>query len=556
MSFKKIMATAVVFALVGSSLYGCTDTITSPGSTAANTSSSPSGPNEIRMNYRVDPTALDVSLVDNSASLTILNAVSEGLYRLDKELKPQPALAKELPQISADGLTYTITLRDGITWADGTPVKTSDFVYSFLRTLDPATKAMNVLNLSWIKGAMAIHAAKTSAEVGTAKKSFGAMAPDDKTLIIKLEKPLAFFTAQLASTNFFPQKEAFVKAQGDKNGTDAKRILGAGPFKLTKWEHDEMVVLEKNTAYWDAANVKLAKVTLLIEKDLNNGLNLYEANKVDYTDIKGDQMIPFKGKPELKLKHELVTGYLKFQQTKVPAFKNAKIRQAFSMAIDRKGLVDNVLVNGSVAATGFIPIGNSDGNNQDFRTVAGETEVKFDVAKAQASLAEGLKEEGLTAMPALSFIGDDAETSKNMMKYLSLQWKVNLGVEVTAKPMPYKDRLSREQQKDYSIVSSVWGADYNDPMTWLDLFVTNRTSNTQDWSNQNYDKLVKAAQTETDPEQRAKGLYEAEKILMDEAAIFPLFFRSTPFVVRPTVVGLILPPFGPEFELKWTSISK
>lgn len=171
MNFKKAMTIGVVFVLVGTSLYGCSKPDASNGSQDQ----------ALTMNYRADPPALDVSIAESSASFTILGAISEGLYRLDKDMKPQPALAKDMPKISADGLTYTMTLRDGITWADGTPVKASDFVYSFQRTLDPATKASYAFMLEWIKGGTAINTAKTPADVETAKKALGAVAPDDKT---------------------------------------------------------------------------------------------------------------------------------------------------------------------------------------------------------------------------------------------------------------------------------------------------------------------------------------------------------------------------------------
>jgi oligopeptide transport system substrate-binding protein len=542
MIFKKVMTTALAIALVGGTLIGCS----SGGS---------KGAQELKMNYRAEPPALDVSIAESAASFTFQSAISEGLYRLDKDLKPTPGLAKALPEISADGLTYTIKLRDA-NWSDGTPVKAQDFVYSFKRTLDPATKASYAFMVAWIKGGDAIMKAKDAAAVEEAKKGLGAAAQDDKTLVITLERPIAFFTAQLAFITFFPQKEEFVKAQGDKSGADFDKALGAGPFNLTKWDHGQTLVLEKNPKYWDAKNVKLDKVTVNIVKDSATGLNLYETNAADYTDIKGDQLTQYKGKADLRIKNELVTGYLNFQATKVPAFKNIKVRQAMSMAIDRQGLVDTVLRNGSVASTGYVPNGNMDGNDKDFRAIAKDLEVPFDAAQAKTLLAEGLKEAGLTEIGKLDIIGDDSETGKKLLEYLVSQWSTNLGIKVDASPMPHKNRLDKELAKDYTIVSTLWGADYNDPMTWLDMYLTGGSFNTQDWSNAKYDELVKSAQANTDKAARAKQLVEAEKILMDEAAVFPLYFRSSPFVIRPTIEGLILPPYGIDFELKWASIKK
>jgi oligopeptide transport system substrate-binding protein len=539
MKLSKIFSTALVISLIGASLAAC-------GGKGGSGSK-----NELVMNYRADPPALDVSIAESAASFTLLGAISEGLYRLDKDMKPQPALAKELPTISKDGLTYTMKLRDGITWADGTPVTADDFVYSFKRTLDPKTKATYAFVVAWIKGGEAINTAKDEAAAQDAMKNLGAKAIDKQTLEITLDHPVPFFTSMLAFLNFYPQKKDFVEPLGDKNGADADKVIGCGPFKLTKWDHDQTLVLEKNDKYWDAANVKLNKVTLNVVKDTNTGLNLYETGATDYADIKGDQMEAYKGKPDLQIKKELVTGYINFQFKKVPAFANAKVRQAFSMAIDRQGLVNTAMRNGSVAATGYVPNGNLDGNNQEFRKLEGDTIPAFDAAKAKQLLDDGLKESGATLPSKLTIIGDDSEINKKIMEFVTNQWKTNLGVTVEVNPMPHKNRLEKELSKEYEIVNTLWGADYNDPMTWLDMYLTGGPFNTQDWSNAEYDKLVKGAQTELDLKKRSDMLQQAEKILMAEQAVTPLYFRSSPFVINPKLKDLILPPYGPDFELKW-----
>ncbi|RKP55098.1 peptide ABC transporter substrate-binding protein [Cohnella endophytica] len=560
MKFKKIFSTAMAVTLAGTLLAACgnnnsNNSSPSPsGSASATTGSGTGSKQELVMNYRADPPALDVSIAESAASFTILGAISEGLYRLDKDMNPEPALAAELPKISDDGLTYTIKLRDGLKWANGEPLTAKDFVYSYQRTLDPATKASYAFILTWLKGGQAVQDAKTPDELKKAQDELGVKAIDDTTLEITLDQPRAYFTAQLAFLNYYPQNEKFVSAQGDKSGADADKVLGAGPFVLKSWNHEQQLVLVKNPEYWDAANVKLDKVTLNIVKDTGTGLNLYESNKTDYADIKGDQMKAYEGKSELHRKSELVTGYLNFQQTKVPAFANVKVRKAMSMAIDREGLVNVVLKNGSVPATGYVPNGNSDGNGQEFRKSAGDTEVAFDAAQAKTLLAEGLKEVGIASLPKLTVMGDDTETGKKLLEFLVSQWKTNLGVDVATEPLPHATRLEKELSKNYSIVSTLWGADYNDPMTWLDMYLTGGPFNTQDWKNDKYNELVKAAEKNLDNAARAEQLKEAEKILMDEAAVFPLYFRSSPFLIKDKVDGLILPPYGPDFELKWTSV--
>lgn len=563
MKLKKIFTTALAVSLIGVSLAACgggkdSGNSSSPSaSPSASSSGSESatpaanGKKELVMNYRADPPALDVSKAESAASFTILGAVSEGLYRLDKDMKPQPALAADMPQVSADGLTYTIKLRDGLVWADGSPLTADDFVYSFQRTLDPKTAATYAFVVEWIKGGADITHAKGDAAVEEAKKNLGAKAIDPKTLEITLDHPVPFFTSMLSFLNFYPQKKDFVEPLGDNNGADADKVIGVGPFILTKWQHDQTLVLEKNPKYWDAANVKLDKVTLNIVKEPTTGLNLFETGATDYADLKGDMMQAYEGKDELRIKSELVTGYVNFQSKNVPAFANAKVRKAFGLAIDREGLAETVLMNGSVPSTGFVPNGNSDGNGGEFRKIVGDRGSQFDPEQAKKLLAEGLQELGLKELPKLTITADDTEGAKKSMEYLISQWQQNLGVTVTAEPMPHANRLEKELGKKYQIVLTLWGADYNDPMTWLDMFLTGSPLNTQDWSNAQYDELIKKAQVELDLAKRSQMLQDAEKILLDEEAVTPLYFRSSAFAVNPKLKGLILPPYGPDFELKW-----
>lgn len=551
MALKKVMTTALVLSLVGSALIGCgkKDNAQTPGTSPGKTVSQ-----DLKINLSAEPPALDVSKASAVASFDILNAVAEGLYRLDKDGKPQPALAKELPTISPDGLTYTIKLRDA-NWSDGTPVTAQDFIYSFQRTLDPTTKAEYAFVIAWIKGGDALMNAKTPDEIAAKKKELGAVAKDDKTLEITLAKPIGFFTQMLAFLNFFPQKESFVSPLGEKNGADADKVIGAGPFLLSKWNHEQSIELVKNDKYWDASNIKLNKVTINIVKDTNSGLNLYETNEADLTELKGDQFNAYQGKPDLTTKKELTNTYLEFQEKKVPAFANAKIRAALSMAIDRKGFVDTVINNGSVPSTGLVPNGTSDGNGNDFRTVTAKDNVQapYDQAKAKQLLQDGLKELNMTALPTIKILGDDTETSKKSLEFIKEQWR-GIGVNADTDPVPHKLRLDRSDKHDFDVVLSLWGADYNDPMTFLDMFVSTNPFNRGQWKNTQYDELIKKADTAVNAADRAKALADAEKIILSDTGVAPLYFRSRPFALRPSVQGLILPPFGPEWELRWTSI--
>ncbi|MGZ4031976.1 MAG: peptide ABC transporter substrate-binding protein [Tumebacillaceae bacterium] len=507
---------------------------------------------QVNVAFLSEPTALDESKATAEEAFTMINAFGEGLYRLDKDGKPQPAMAAELPQISPDGKTYTIKLRDNATWSDGTPVTAHDFEYSWKRTLDPATKSEYAFMLvNWIKGAGDYNTGK----VKTAD-NVGVKALDDKTLKVELTGPVAFFTSQLAFQVFFPEKQAFVEKYGDKFGSDADKVLSNGPFVLKTWNHEQNLEFVKNDKYWDAKNVKLDKINFQIVENQNTSMNLYETNDVDVAEINRDQVIQWKSKPDYLAVPSLFSYSLRFNETKVPAFKNAKIRKALTWAVDRQAFVDTVLGNGSVPSKGDIPAGTADGNNEEFRKVAGDTEPNFDVAQAKQLLADGLKELGMQKLPLIHMITDDDETSKKSIEFIQGQLKQNLGVETDVQTIPKKLRLDKATKKDYEMIApSRWGADYNDPMTFLDLWMTNGDMNTVGYSNPAYDALVAKAKAEPDPKKRSDEMVQAEKILMDDMPIGPMYYLGRSYLKRTNIQDMIFPRFGSQYEFRWAFVS-
>lgn len=550
MNFKKVLATAAAFTLVMTAAVGCGKT-EAPTDQGQGESAKPAAKQELRLTLSSDPPALDISKATANASFTIIAAIHEGLFRLDKDGKATPGLAKEMPKVSADGLTYTFTLRDGLKWADGSPLTAKDFVFSYQRTLTPETKAQYSFMLEWIKGGKEMKAAKTPEELEAAKKNLGVVAKDDKTLEITLAKPVTFFTELTAFSTFFPQKEDFVTKHGAKYGADADKIIGAGPFMLQSWEHEQRLVLVKNPNYWDAANVKLEKATINIVKDPATGLNLFETDQVDVTELRGDTVQLYQGKPEFTIKKELTNAYIQFQTKKFPAFDNKNIRAALTMAIDRTALVNTILKNGSSPSTGLVPAGTLDGAGGDFRKNAGDIQPKYDPAKAKELLQKGLQELGLQELPKFKLTADDTDAGKKTIEFVLAQWKQNLGVEAVSEPIPHELRVDKQHKHDFEALLALWGADYNDPMTFLDMWITGGEFNDNDWSNAKYDELVKKADAEKVPAERAKYLIEAEKILLDEAPVGTLYFRNKVYAKRTNVEGLILPPYGQEYELKW-----
>ncbi|KEO83453.1 peptide ABC transporter substrate-binding protein [Tumebacillus flagellatus] len=487
--------------------------------------------------------SLDVSKATDNIAFRVLGQIDEGLTRVDKNGKAQPGVAKDW-QVSSDGLTYTFNLRDDAKWSDGTPVTAGDFEYSWKRTLDPKTASQYAFMVAWVKGGDAYNQGKGTAD------EVGVKAKDDHTLVVTLDHPVPFFAEQMAFPLFFPQKKDFVEKQGDKNGADADKVISNGPFKLTDWTHEQSATLVKSDNYWDKANVKLEKVNYQVVKDSGALENLYESGQLDRIGLVRDQVDRYKDKPEYVVIPELTNGYFQFNE-KNKVFTNANIRKAFTYAVDGDQYADIVYHNGTSGATGFVPTGTSNGNGGDFRKDNGDLiNRKENGPKAKEFLAQGLKELGLTELPHLKLLSDDGDVSKKASEFIKEQWRQNLGVDVEIENVPFKLRLQRTTARDYDMVVSLWGADYNDPMTFLDMWITGGDFNENGYSNPKYDALIKSAQTEPDAKKRMSYLYDAEKILMQDMPVGPIFFRASSGVSRQYIKGWQNNVSAPDYDLK------
>lgn len=550
MKKKKLLTTTVAVTLVGALVAGCgnSNDAAPAGSEAPAGTTAPAKAQEIKINLSAEPEALDLSKSTTVTAATIINAVTEGLYRVDPQGKLQLGIAKDMPKISEDGLTYTVDLKSDAKWSDGKPVTAHDFVYSFQRTATPETKAQYSFLMEWFVNGTEIISGKKAPE------ELGIKALSDTQIEFKLVSPKSFFTEMLAFPTFLPQRKDIVEQHGEKYAADADKMIGNGPFKLSSWNHEQNMTLEKNETYWDAASVKLDKIHVNIVKDAGTSLNLYETKELDYTSISGDNISLYKDKPDLVTKPELTNSYIQFQTKDHPIFSNAKIRQAMTMAIDKQALVDVILKNGSVPATGIVPNGTKDGNGQEFRQVVGDTLPAYDPAKAKTLLDEGMKELGITSIPKFKLTSDDTTAAKKTIEFVLNQWKTNLGVEAEAESIPFAARVEKQKSKNFDAVIALWGADYNDPITFLDMFMSGHSLNYTGYDNADYTAKVKAAQTEVDPAKRAQLLADAEKQLMQDVPVGPLYFRSSKYLVRPGIENLILAPYGFEWDAKWAEV--
>lgn len=501
--------------------------------------------------------SMDSVLADDAVSFNVLNNVGEGLFRLNQENIAIPAMAEDEPEVSEDGLTYTYKLRDA-KWSDGTAVTANDFVFAWQRAVDPATGSTYgpYMMSGTIKNATEISAGSMD------KTQLGVEAKDDKTLVVTLENPIPYFNSLMAFGTFYPQSEAYVTSQGSNYGANSDSLLSNGPFILTNWDGIGLNwSMEKNPEYWDAETVMLDTINVDVIKEPGTAVNLYNNAEKDRVALSGEFAMQYAGNEEVQNVLKPTVYYLKFNQErnneKTP-LSNVKLRKALAMSFNKQDMVDVILANGSIPADFLVPTEFAyDENKKDFREVNGDM-LSFNAEEASKLWEEGMKEEGLTEV-TLEYISGDTELAKNVDAYLKAQMESNLkGLTLTIKNVPFNVKLDLDAAQDYDIQSTGWAPDFQDPVTFVDLFQSKSSQNNMSFINEKVDNLIAQAKGELalDPAARWEALAEAEKIIVEEeAGIANMYQTGAMSLQKPYIHGIIAHPFGGDYSYKWAYIS-
>lgn len=497
--------------------------------------------------------SMDTSKSTDSVSFRVFVNAMEGLYRLDKDNKPTPGMAKDV-KISEDKKTYTFELRDA-KWSNGEPVRAQDFVYGWQRTLDKALAAEYAFILFDIKNAQKVNKGELPPD------QLGVKAKDDKTLVVELEQPTPYFIELTSFPTFFPLNEKFVKQQGDQHALEADKVLYNGPFTLSEWKHEQSYQLKKNPNYWEKDKVKLEEINVSIVKETSTGVNLYDSDQVDRVILSSEFVDKYKKNKadEFKTKLDPRMYFLRFNQQNA-TLKNQKVREAIDLAYDKKGIANVILNDGSLPAYFLVPEKFTTGpDGKDFRTVNKNfRDSKNNAEKAKKLWEEAKKELGQDTI-TIELLNDDNGTRKKVGDFIKEELEKNLpGLKVNIKQQPYKQKLDLEKKLQYDFSLSAWSPDYPDPMTYIDMFVTGSSFNEMAYSNPKYDDLVTKAKGELlkDDKARWKALVEAEKILFDDAAISPVYQQSTAYLEKTYVKGIANHTFGGDFSYKWAYVTK
>ncbi|NQF16284.1 peptide ABC transporter substrate-binding protein [Brevibacillus sp. HB1.3] len=517
------------------------DTIQSP-SAETTAKPTPSQPMVLQWSITGEPSTMDAGIATDSTSMDMINLTFEGLTSVDRQGQMINAIAENYTH-TPDFTHFTFTIRKDAKWSNGDPVTAHDFEYAIKRNLDPKTASGYAYQLFYIKGGEDFYSGKGK------RDDVGVKAKDDYTLDFTLRSPTPFFRELTSFTTYYPLHKKTIESN-PQWAAEAKTIVGNGPFVMDKWEHKSKLTFSKSPTYWDSANVKLDQIHIVIIEDNNTALSMFENGDLDWGGypsfgLSPDAVGQLKEEGKLLVADNPGTKAVIFN-TKKPPFTNKKIRQAFSYSINRQQLVDNILQTGVLPAYGWVPV--SMGLNPDGY-------FKEDVAMAKQLLAEGMEELGLTQFPKVTYYYDTGETDKKLAQALQDEWKKTLGVDIDIRTSEWKVFNEDVQNGKYDFGIWLWGADFNDPINFLEMFKDLGGNNVVRFEHKEYRDLLNKSYYETDEQKRKKLLFYSERILMEEMPLAPLHFRGNAYVKNDKVKDFVILPLGGSY-FKYAYIEK
>lgn len=454
-----------------------------------------------------EPESLDPQIISGQPEIRVVSALFEGLTRFNARTgEPEPALASHW-EISPDGRIYTFHLRTNLTWSSGEPITAQDFVQSWRRVLAPATAADYVGLLFYLKNAEPYF-------LGQLKDpdAVGVKALDERTLQVELTSPTAFFLSLCAFPTLAVVPPDVIAAHGDQ-WIRTQPLKTSGAYTLDFWRINDRIRLRRNPHYWDNASTQNEVVDLLPITSATTALNLYLNSQADV--VWDKNLVPvhltdaLRGRPDFHTFDYLGAYFVRFNVTRKP-FDDARVRKAFALAIDRQRIVDRVTRGGEKPAETIVPVSTA-----NYLPAAG---LKHDPAEARRLLAAAGFPGG-QGFPAVNYLlnaSTSASVDEKVAVELQAMWRDTLGVTVGLRPMEWKTYLATLTALDFDLARSSWIADYNDPNTFLDLFLSNSGNNRTGWKDAHYDELIQRANATVDLRQRAEIFREAETHLLRE----------------------------------------
>ena len=525
---------------------------------------------DIYVMFATNVMSLDTNLATDGDSFEIIADCIDGLTQMDAEGAAIPAIAESW-DVSEDGCTYTFHLRDNAFWTNGEPVTANDFVFAWKLAMTANVE----YNYMFDSSVGAVKNADAILYEGADPDTLGITAIDDKTLQVELEVPVSFFPSLMYFPTFYPINQAFYESMGDgEYGTSPSTFLCNGAFMLSDYVPGAAsMTVVKNPDYYNADQVSLNSITYQVVGSSDQALTGFKSQNLDIAVVSGDQVAAVEADAAL-VENLKVTGagymwYLSYSQTENPSsdgsLGNVNLRLAISNSIDRESLVDNYVMDGSLATYTAVPpqFAASATTGEDFS--ADQTKfaeyIGYDVEKAQGFYETAKEELGTDTFQFTMIYGNnEGDEVAKVAQAIKEQVEAALpGVTIDLQAMTKAERLEKMQNDDYCIALTRWGPDYADPMTYLGMWVTNTANNYGFWSNAEYDQLIKDCTSGayvSDYDARWAALYDAETLVLQEAVISPLYTKANANLIAAGLEGVEFHPVALNRVYKNATFSK
>ena len=500
-------------------------------------------PQDLRININTEPPSLHPGLAKDTTSGTVLRQTFEGLTRINQDGVAENAAAEDI-KVSDDQTVYTFKLRDMV-WSNGDPVTAKDFEYAWKWALDPENQSEYAYQLYYVKGG---EAANTG---GGSLDDVGVKALDEKTLEVTLENPTPYFLELTAFYTYLPINSKIAEANPNWANDAGDNYTTNGPFVMTEWSHSAKILLKKNEQYWDADSVKLNSIEMIMINDPNTELSMFDNGELDWAgmptgNLPTDAMQYLKDEGRLHV--EAIAGVYnyKFNVTKEP-FNNVNIRKAFTYAMNRQELIDNVTQGEQLPAMAIVPPSMFPENEKGYFA-------DNDVEKAKEFLQKGLEELGykdVSEFPVVTLSYNTSENHQKIAQAIQDMWKNNLGVEVELENQEWAVFLDKMAALDYQVGRMGWLGDFNDAINFLEMYRdADGGNNNTGWENPKFKELLNNSANEGDAAKRQQMLKDAEAVFMEDMPAAPIYFYTNTWVQVDNLKDVAVSGLG-DVQYKW-----
>lgn len=493
-----------------------------------------------------EPPTLHSARATDTISGFVLSHIMEGLLRYGENGELLPGVAERW-HIDDKGARFW--LRSDALWSDGRPVTARDFVFAWQYALRPETASQYAFILYPIKGAREINEGEKAAS------TLGVKALSDTELYVEFAEPCPYFLSLTAFKTYMPLREDAIERWGRRYAADVQTMLFNGPFVLETWVHGAELVMAKNPRYWDRQSIRLSRINIpYITSDPGAQFNLFRDGRIALasldTGLLGEAM---KRGYEIRHFHSGALYFLEFNFREGRITANRNFRKAIQYLLDPEVLVNKVIgLPGVLPAYSLFPV-NVRGRHQPFREEYPVMKVSQNLAKARRHLENARRELGLSEFPPLVLLAGDSPIASQEAEYYQYLLKRGLGLELRIDQQVFKQRIEKMRRGDFDIVVAAWGPDYDDIMTFADLFASWNDNNRGRYHNPEYDRLVRRAQYTTDPQRRYAAMAALQDLVVDDVPILPTYESAMLYVQHPKLKGVQRLVFGgdPNFRNAW-----